>query len=155
MCCRGCRSALIPIRVPIPPHSLPAQHLLPQRRLRTHGSRHSTGTETQRRRSLLARCGHRGVESCEGVLQHHASQTRVWLLQRYPHNDQSGSFYVSVLVGCRLIESLQDSLANEADCVELGKACADVCIALSRGLDGKLLKDIGGSVNEAIKRLIT
>ena len=60
-----------------------------------------------------------------------------------------------MLVGCRLIESLQDSLANEADCVELGKACADVCIALSRGLDGKLLKDIGGSVNEAIKQLIT
>ena len=46
-------------------------------------------------------------------------------------------------------------MANETDCVELGKACADVCIALSRGLDGKLLKDIGDSVNEAIKQLIT
>jgi hypothetical protein len=58
-----------------------------------------------------------------------------------------------VLIHCRLIGSIQDSMSNEADCVELGKACADVCIALSRGLNGKQLKDINDSVNEGIKQL--
>jgi hypothetical protein len=53
------------------------------------------------------------------------------------------------------MESVQDSVANEADCVELGLACADVCTALSRGLNGKLLKDLNDSVNEAIKQLTT
>jgi hypothetical protein len=49
---------------------------------------------------------------------------------------------LSVLIGCRLIESIQDSMSNESDCVELGKACTDVCIALSRGLNGKQLDDV-------------
>jgi hypothetical protein len=44
-------------------------------------------------------------------------------------------------------------MTNEEDCVELGLACADACIALSRGLKGKLLKDLSESVNEAIKQL--
>ena len=60
-----------------------------------------------------------------------------------------------VLVDCRLIESIQDSMTNEADCVELGKTCADVCVALSRGLNGKLLKDISDSASEAVKQLTT
>jgi hypothetical protein len=60
-----------------------------------------------------------------------------------------------VLVGCRLIGSIQDSMTNEADCVELGLACADVCAALSRGLNGKLLKDLNDSVWEAINQLTT
>ena len=46
-------------------------------------------------------------------------------------------------------------MMNEADCVELGLACADVCTALSRGLNGKLLKDLNDPVNEAIKQLTT
>jgi hypothetical protein len=44
-------------------------------------------------------------------------------------------------------------MANEEDCVEIGLACADVCTALSRGLNGKLLEDLNESVCEAIKRL--
>jgi hypothetical protein len=44
-------------------------------------------------------------------------------------------------------------MTNEEDCVELGLACADVCTALSRGLNGKLSKDLSESVNEAIKQL--
>ena len=46
-------------------------------------------------------------------------------------------------------------MTNEDDCVELGLACADVCTALSRGLDGKLLKDLNNSVSEAINQLTT
>jgi hypothetical protein len=51
------------------------------------------------------------------------------------------------------MEHMQESMTNEEDCVELGLACVDVCTALSRGLDGKVLKDLSESVNEAIKRL--
>ena len=50
---------------------------------------------------------------------------------------------------------MQDSMTNEEDCVELGLACADVCTALSRGLNGKLLKDLNTSVCEAIRQLTT
>jgi hypothetical protein len=59
------------------------------------------------------------------------------------------------LIGCRLTKCIQESISNEEDCVELGLACADVCIALSRGLNGKLLKDLNNSVCEAIKQLTT
>jgi hypothetical protein len=46
-------------------------------------------------------------------------------------------------------------MINEEDCVELGLACADVCTALHRGLNGKRLKDLNDSVCEAIKQLTT
>ena len=46
-------------------------------------------------------------------------------------------------------------MTNEDDCVELGLACADICTALSRGLNGKLLKDLSDSVSEAINQLTT
>jgi hypothetical protein len=46
-------------------------------------------------------------------------------------------------------------MINEEDCVELGLACADVCTALSRGLNGKLMKDLNDSVYGAIKQLTT
>ena len=46
-------------------------------------------------------------------------------------------------------------MTNEEDFVDLGLACADVCTALSRGLDGKLLRDLNNSVSEAINQLIT
>jgi hypothetical protein len=46
-------------------------------------------------------------------------------------------------------------MSNEEDCVELGLACADVCTALSRGLNGKLLKDLSNPVCDAIKQLTT
>ena len=64
-------------------------------------------------------------------------------------------FSCVVLADWRLIESLQESMTNEVDCIELGLACADVCTALSRGLNGRLLKDLNDSVNEAIKHLTT
>jgi hypothetical protein len=44
-------------------------------------------------------------------------------------------------------------MANQADYVELGLACADVCTVLDRGLNGKRLKDLNDSVCEAIKQL--
>ena len=46
-------------------------------------------------------------------------------------------------------------MMNYADYVDLGLACADVCTALDRGLDGKRLKDLNNSVCEAIKQLTT
>ena len=50
---------------------------------------------------------------------------------------------------------MQDSMTNEEDCIELGLACADVCTTLSRGLNGKLLKDLNNSACEAINQLTT
>ena len=46
-------------------------------------------------------------------------------------------------------------MINQADYVELGLACADVCRALDRGLDGKALSDLNNSVCEAIMQLAT
>jgi hypothetical protein len=44
-------------------------------------------------------------------------------------------------------------MVNEEDCIELGLACADVCTALSRGLNGKQSKDLNDSVCQAINQL--
>ena len=44
-------------------------------------------------------------------------------------------------------------MTNEADYVELGMACADVCIALKRGLDGKSEGELNDSVRKAIEQL--
>ena len=46
-------------------------------------------------------------------------------------------------------------MINYADYVELGLACADVCTALDRSLNGKRLNDLDSSVCEAIKQLTT
>ena len=46
-------------------------------------------------------------------------------------------------------------MINEADCVDLGIACADVCIALDRGSNGKRLNELNNSVCEAINQLTT
>ena len=46
-------------------------------------------------------------------------------------------------------------MANQMDYVGLGLACADVCTALDRGLDGKRLNELNNSVCEAIKQLTT
>ena len=46
-------------------------------------------------------------------------------------------------------------MANKAEYVELGLACAMVCRALDRGMDGKKLVDLSQSVYEAIGRLAT
>ena len=46
-------------------------------------------------------------------------------------------------------------MANKSDYVELGLACADVCRALERGINGKKLGDLCQSVYEAICQLTT
>ena len=46
-------------------------------------------------------------------------------------------------------------MTNQVDYVELGLACANVCTALDRGLNGKELKDLNNSVCEAINKLTT
>ena len=46
-------------------------------------------------------------------------------------------------------------MANKTDYVELGLACADVCKALDRGMDGKKLDDLSQSVRDAIGQLTT
>jgi hypothetical protein len=45
-------------------------------------------------------------------------------------------------------------MTNETDYVDLGLACADVCRALDRGMNGKKLDDLGQSVREAINQLM-
>jgi len=44
-------------------------------------------------------------------------------------------------------------MVNKGDYVELGLACADVCTALHRGLDGKQLNELSSSVCGAINQL--
>jgi len=46
-------------------------------------------------------------------------------------------------------------MINEMDYIELGLACAEVCTALDRGLNGKKLNDLNNSVCEAINQLTT
>ena len=44
-------------------------------------------------------------------------------------------------------------MANEDDYVDLGLTCNTVCAALDRGLKGKRLNELGGSVLDAISQL--
>jgi hypothetical protein len=44
-------------------------------------------------------------------------------------------------------------MINKTDYVDLGLACADVCRALDRGMNGKKLDDLSQSVCEAINQL--
>ena len=53
------------------------------------------------------------------------------------------------------LNSIQDSMINETDYVELGLACAEICTALGRGMDGKKMEDLSQSVSEAIGQLTT
>ena len=46
-------------------------------------------------------------------------------------------------------------MSNKTDYVELGLACAEICEALKRGMDGRELDDLSHSVREAIARLKT
>ena len=46
-------------------------------------------------------------------------------------------------------------MANKSEYVELGLACADVCKALERGMNGKTLDDLSQPVREAIDQLTT
>jgi hypothetical protein len=46
-------------------------------------------------------------------------------------------------------------MINEEDYVDLGLTCGMVCAALDRGLKGKQLNELGGSVLDAIDQLTT
>ena len=46
-------------------------------------------------------------------------------------------------------------MINEEDYIDLGLACNTVCVALDRGLKGKQLSELGGSVVDAIDQLMT
>ena len=46
-------------------------------------------------------------------------------------------------------------MINKDDYVDLGLACNAVCTALDRGLKGKQLSDLNGSVLDAIGQLTT
>ena len=47
----------------------------------------------------------------------------------------------------------QDAMVNKLDYVELGLACAEVCKALDRGMNGRRLDELSRSVREAIEQL--
>ena len=53
------------------------------------------------------------------------------------------------------LTSVQDCVSNKQDYVDLGLACADVCKALDRGLDGRRLDELSRSVLGAIEQLTT
>jgi len=53
------------------------------------------------------------------------------------------------------LTSNQDSMINKTEYVELGLACADVCRALDRGMDGRRLDEFSRSVGEAVGQLTT
>ena len=44
-------------------------------------------------------------------------------------------------------------MVNEADYIEVGLFCADICRALDRGMNGKKLGDLSQSVYDAINQL--
>ena len=46
-------------------------------------------------------------------------------------------------------------MINQEDYVDLGLTCNTVCTALDRGLQGKSLSELGGSVLEAVSQLTT
>jgi len=46
-------------------------------------------------------------------------------------------------------------MVNQADYVELGLACANVCTTLDRSMDGRRLDELNQSVREAIGQLTT
>jgi len=46
-------------------------------------------------------------------------------------------------------------MINEEDYVDLGLACNTICTALDRGLKGKRLSELGGSLVDAINQLTT
>ena len=46
-------------------------------------------------------------------------------------------------------------MVNEIDYVELRLACADVCRALERGMNGRCVNELSQSVFEAIGQLTT
>jgi len=48
---------------------------------------------------------------------------------------------------------MQDLMAKKADYVKLGLTCADVCEALSQGIDGRRADQLSQPILEAIEKL--
>ena len=138
---------LILIGVRVLPHSPGAALFLSA----TPSFNHGCESSTSRQCPLLAECGHRGHESREGGLECDPRQGRFWFRQCYSHNDQG--MFSPLLRSYSGFTCKQDSMANKADYVELGLACADVCEALNRGMNGKNLDDLSQSVRKAINQL--
>ena len=46
-------------------------------------------------------------------------------------------------------------MANRSDYVELGLACAEICGALDRGMNGRRMDELSQPVFEAIEQLTT
>ena len=84
---------------------------------------------------------------------HYTSQGCFWLRQYPPHDDQ-GMFPPST-TGCYMLTCCQESMLNKSDYIELGLACADVCKALDRGMNGRRAEELSQSVGEAIEQLTT
>jgi len=53
------------------------------------------------------------------------------------------------------LTSIQDTMTNEQEYIELGLSCADICRVLDRGLEGMTLGNLSRSVCEAINQLTT
>jgi hypothetical protein len=64
------------------------------------------------------------------------------------------SFLLCTAMGSRFTFG-QDSMMNEQNYVELVLNCADICRALDRGTNGKILDDLSQSVREAINQMTT
>ena len=131
-------------RTPSAPH-----HFLSSAASLDHGYS-DQATKGSGRRSLLIERGHRRHECREGYNGYRASQGCFWLRQRRSHYDKSGFPGPSQLI---VDKRTQDSMANEADYIDLGLACADVCKALDRGLNGRRADELSQSVFEAIIQL--
>ena len=58
-------------------------------------------------------------------------------------------------IECSVLTHIQDSMLNKQEYVELGLACADVCKALDRGMNGRRVDELSQSVYEAIEQLTT
>ena len=52
-----------------------------------------------------------------------------------------------------LLTFLQDTMANEQDCVELGPNCTDICTVLDWEMDGKRQDDLSQYVCKVIGQL--
>ena len=118
-----------------------------------YGSGKLQTTETSKQCPLLAGCGHQHFESGEGRLWYSTSPGSIWLRQ-YPSNDDQGAFslFSDILF---VFMYNQDSMANRSDYVELGLACAEVCKALDRGMNGRRMDELSQPVFEAIEQLTT
>jgi hypothetical protein len=84
----------------------------------------------------------------------HTRQRRFRHSQHHFDNSQ-GAFLPLPYDNSSLLTPIQDFMVNEQDYVELVLNCAEICRALDRGTNGKILDDLSQSVREAINQLTT